>query len=375
MGAPMPKAHSATNEVRTIAQIRQFCCLGLGSQASAPALTRLLLRLIPGLSVTFFFTDANGELVDFYDENPATPQVAPLYVSEFYQRRESDVVISITDVFRRGMVGMNLGHLLKVDQRTWERSDLYNLILRPVDYFDGLQVAVRDRERPLGVVKISRDPGAPEFTRRDLNVLVALESHLAHAFMSPANMAPLVDSDAEENQGLIITDRSGCIRYLSPQARVLLFYATYPRIAPGKLRSQVNLALPPAVARLARLLAQTFDGKPPAVPPVHHHENAWGRFAFRAYWLDGLGTEPPLVGIQVSRQEPLALRLLRRMEHLPLSERQVAVSLQLASGLTYAAIAERLGLSRSTVIFHAQEAFNKLGVASRAELQAKLMAL
>ena len=63
------------------------------------------------------------------------------------------------------------------------------------------------------------------------------------------------------------------------------------------------------------------------------------------------------------------------MEHLPLSERQIAVSLHLASGLTYAAVAERLGISRSTVIFHAQEVFNKLGVASRAELQAKLMAL
>jgi len=367
--------HASASQARTMAQIRQLCCLGLGPQAIAPPLTRLLLRLIPGLSVTFFFTDADGELVNFYDENPGTAQVAPLYVDEFYKRRESDVVISITDGLRLGMVGVRLGHLLKVDQRTWERSDLYNLILRPVDYCDAVQVAVRECERPLGVVKISRDAGAPEFTTRDLDFLVALEPHLAHAFASLPRVAPLVESDAEENQGLIITDREGRMRYLSPQARVLLFYATHAKIAPGKLRSAVKLRLPPAVARLARMLGKSFEGRAATMPPVHHHENAWGQFVFRAYWLDALGAEPPLVCIRINREEPLSVRLMRRMEHLPLSERQLAVSLHVASGLTYEAIAERLGISRSTVIFHAQEVFNKLGIASRAELQARLMTL
>jgi DNA-binding CsgD family transcriptional regulator len=63
------------------------------------------------------------------------------------------------------------------------------------------------------------------------------------------------------------------------------------------------------------------------------------------------------------------------MEKLPLSERQIEISLHLASGRTYSAIAERLGISRPTVIYHAQEVFNKFGVAGRAELQAKLMTL
>jgi DNA-binding CsgD family transcriptional regulator len=63
------------------------------------------------------------------------------------------------------------------------------------------------------------------------------------------------------------------------------------------------------------------------------------------------------------------------MQDLPLSGRQIEVSLHLASGRTYADIAERLGVSRPTAIYHAQEAFNKLGVSGRAELQAKLMAL
>jgi DNA-binding CsgD family transcriptional regulator len=52
------------------------------------------------------------------------------------------------------------------------------------------------------------------------------------------------------------------------------------------------------------------------------------------------------------------------MQHLPLSERQVEVSLHLLSGRTYADIADRLGMGRPTAIYHAQEVFNKLGVSS-----------
>ena len=179
----MARKRDWTRHARTVAQIKQLCCLGLGPGAIAPPLTRLLPRLIPGLSVTLFFTDANGELANMYDPNPAAAEAAPLYVSEFYkQRRESDVTMAIADAFRLNPICTRLGQILKVDQRTWERSDLYNVILRPMDYHDAIQLAVRDGGRPLGVVKISRGVGAPEFTARDLDLLAALEPYLAHAF-------------------------------------------------------------------------------------------------------------------------------------------------------------------------------------------------
>jgi DNA-binding CsgD family transcriptional regulator len=358
-----------------MAHIKQLCCLGLGAQAIAPPLTRLLLRLVPGFSASIFYVHDNGELANIYDENPVVAEIAPLYVSEFYNKRELEVSCGVAESFRRGLVGLTLGQLIKVDLQTWEKSDLHNLIRRPLGYYSGVQVLVRDRGRPLAAVVISRDAGGPDFAPRELDLLVALEPHLAHALARPPSAALLVESNAEGDQGLAITGRDGRLQYLSPQARVLLFYATHPKIVPGEHRHNEEPALPLPVARLARKLAQTYEGKAPPTPPVHFHENCWGRFVFHAYWLHGLGTEPPLVGIRISRQESLSARLLRRMEHLPLSERQIAVSLHVASGLTYEAIAERLGISRSTVIFHAQEVFNKLGVASRAELQAKLMAL
>ena len=130
-----------------MAQIKQLCCLGLGAEATAPALIRLLLRLIPGFSASVFFSDESGELVKIYDENPALTEVGPLYVSEFHNRRETETWIGFTESFRRGLVGMTVDQLIKVDRRTWERSDMYNLIFRPLGYDGGLRLAVRDRGR------------------------------------------------------------------------------------------------------------------------------------------------------------------------------------------------------------------------------------
>ena len=334
------------------------------------------MRLIPGFSVTLMFTDARGELVHLYDENTAATEVAPLYISEFYNNREAEhLEYAFTDAFRHGFMGANLETIITVDRSTWERGDTYNLILRPLGYCGGLRVAVRDGQRPLAMIAISRDIGTPEFNARDLDLLIALEPYFAHAFQGDAGGAPYVESDAEEDQGLIVADREGRLLYLSRSASVLLFYATHPEVRPGTLRLRERPVLPPPVARLARMLAQTFERQAPSLPPVHRHENAWGRFVFRAYWLKSQAASSPLVAIHVKRLEPLPVRVLRRMEHLPLSERQVEVSLHLSAGLTYAAIAERLGVSRTTAIFHAQQVFNKLGVSGRAELQAKLMAL
>jgi DNA-binding CsgD family transcriptional regulator len=321
-----------------------------------------------------FFSDESGELINIYDENPALIDVGPIYLNEFHNRREADVWTGFRETFQRGIVGATVDQLIKVDRRSWKRSDMYNLVFRPLGCDGGLRLALRDRGRPLGGIAVSRSEGEHEFTPRELALLTSLESYFSHAFVPATNKHLLVDGDDDEDQGILVTDCDGRIKYLSQQARVLLFYATNQEVAPGKIRSGKQDLSPP-IARLARLLTQTFGRQGSSAPPVHYQQNGWGEFTFRAYWLDGRDKEPPLVGIRIKRREPVPIRLLRKIEHLPLSERQTEVSLHLAMGRTYTEIAERLGVSRATVVYHAQEAFNKLGVTSRGELQARLMTL
>ena len=112
----MPRSHS-TSQKRVVAQIKQLCCLGLGAHAIAPPLTRLLLRMIPAHSSSVFFSDETGELVNIYDENPALIEVGPIYVNEFHDRREADVWIGFKETFERGLVGMMVEELVKIDRR------------------------------------------------------------------------------------------------------------------------------------------------------------------------------------------------------------------------------------------------------------------
>ena len=77
-------------------------------------------------------------------------------MSDRYNGRDSVKYFGLTETFRRGLVGVTLGQLLKVDWRTWERSDIYYLHRRSLGYHDGLRLVVRDRGRPLVGVLISR---------------------------------------------------------------------------------------------------------------------------------------------------------------------------------------------------------------------------
>jgi DNA-binding CsgD family transcriptional regulator len=135
-------------------------------------------------------------------------------------------------------------------------------------------------------------------------------------------------------------------------------------------------ALPPEVMGLCQNLVRIFEDKPPFAAPVCQLRNAWGVFTFRAYWLNlaaGPGA-PPRIGITVERLEPLALKLWRRAEELPLSGREIEVCLLLALGKPRAEIAGRLGVSENTAINHCRNLYGKLGVNSHAELVDKLHA-
>ncbi|HEY7458334.1 MAG TPA: helix-turn-helix transcriptional regulator [Xanthobacteraceae bacterium] len=370
----MARSQSSTRNGQAVTQLKQLCCLGLGPGALAPPLTRQLLRLIPGYAASIFFTDESGDLVNMYDENPAFVDVGPIYLNEFHKRREVEIWIGLKERFRLGRAGVMIEEIVKLDPHDWKRSDMYNEVFRPLGCDGGLRLAVRDGGRPLGGVAVSRSEGEREFTREDLDLLVSFEPYFAHAFDPPSGPVAMVESDADEDEGLIVAERDGRIRHISQQARVLLFYSTNEDVAPGRIHAGKQ-ELPPRIAQLVHSFAEVFEGNASVAPPVSSHQNSWGEFVFRAYWLNGQGARTPLVAIRVSRREPLPVRLLRRMQRLPLSERQIEVSLHLASGKTYKEIAERLGVSRPTAIYHAQEAFNKLGVSSRAELQAKLMTL
>ena len=110
-----------------------------------------------------------------------------------------------------------------------------------------------------------------------------------------------------------------------------------------------------------------------AAPPVVQHQNAWGRFVFRADWLEPIAASTgALVGVTVQQQEPLALVMMRNMHAAGLSEKQKQVCLLLGQNQSFASIATQLHISHATAKDYADRIYRKLDVHTRDELLRKL---
>jgi DNA-binding CsgD family transcriptional regulator len=301
----------------------------------------------------------------------------PLYLEEFHNRREREIVFTFAETMRRSRRSEVMRYrekTVKVDERNFENHDFYNLVMRPTGLHDALQLTVTEHGRSIGLLHISRACNDPEFTERDRQLLLSVAPFLAHAQVPSSTDERMVES---EDRGLIIATPAGEIEYLSPQAGRLLAMAQHPiLLSPGVSLPQPGAALPPEVRQLCHELLRIFENKVPSAVPVYQLTNAWGAFTFRAYWLNRTSQQQavPFIGIAVERREPLALKFWRRAEKLPLSGREIEVCLPLALGRSRAEIAERLGVSENTAINHCRNIYAKLGVQSRAELVEKLQA-
>ncbi|MBA2410215.1 MAG: helix-turn-helix transcriptional regulator [Gammaproteobacteria bacterium] len=354
--------------------IQQLCCLGLDGQILIPALLEKLHDVIPSYGNAFFWTDANFKFRNLYDENPIFPQVASVYASEFYNNREREIFNTFSESMRYDRGVQSLEEVLKTEKKAFFRHDFYHLIYRPLGYRHFIRIVLRENELPLGRILLYRAEDR-DFTAHERRRLAAIAPFISHALSHPLadNQIPLTDG---RHEGLIITSPPGKIMFMSPQAHKLLILATHLEISPTTLSDRKNAAvLPAAVAHLGqRLIDIHRDTTYLGPPPVWRCRNAWGRFVFKAHWLNNVNPEPStMIGITVQHQEPLPMRLLPKLERLSLSYRQSQLCLLMTSGLSYAAIAQRLNVGESTVIYHARSVFLKLNVHNRNELVNKLL--
>lgn len=358
----------ANAAARAAARIKQLSCLGLGGEAIMPALFRELATLVPSYSSSFQFSDKNGQLANIYQENQPVGTLE-FFLKEFFNRREREISIDFTEqvLTRAGVLGLE--QLLTVDRSTFEKSDLYNLVLREIGCHDVIRLIVRNHGRPLGILSLHRPAGKVPFGAEDRRRLASLETFIAHAIVEhPKIDWRLVDSG---KSSLVIADTEGRLIQSTAEGRKLLNLASYPWVNKNApLRFAVSL--PPALVRICRNLAGIFRRDAASSPPVYHHRNELGRFTFRAYWLEANDPDG-LIGITISHEEPLPVAIMRRVNDLHLSRRQTQVCFLLANDWGHERIARELGISKHTVIAHSRWIYNKLDVHSRAQLMSKFL--
>jgi DNA-binding CsgD family transcriptional regulator len=360
---------------RTETAIMQLCCLELPSELVIPAVLKQLRAVVPSGGSTFFWCGQDYQVSNLYDDPFESPEVVAFYLQEFYNRPERELHAGFAYAFQHYQGALDFGRILSVDRRTYLNSDFYNLVLRPLNYADSLHLVVRALGRPLGDLAVWRSLNDVAFTTREKRCLECLEPFIAHAAEASKKLGEsqvtLVDED--EDTGLVIVNRAGKIQHISPQARKLLFLATNPQIMAKTTHGEV-LRLPTEIIQMCWNLIAIFEGKQDNVaPPVYEHHSPWGRFVFRAYWLDNGNPLDSLIGITIKHQVPLPVRVIGQLKRFRLSRRQMQICALLASGYSDANIAHAMNMTINTVITHNRRIYNKLNVHSRAELVNKLL--
>lgn len=347
-----------------IANFRQLCCLGLDAQVVMPSVLSTLHELIGSDTNSFYWATTTGDLCNVYFEQPMPKNIAAVYFSEFLNNPAQPYSPLQMRKYLRG--GAVVGNSLRLFEKTFYNSDLYNLIWRPLHRRQLLWARVRDTQNRANGLALYRVDGDSDFTERDEQLLAQLVPYVAHALDARGNHEEeFVDST---DCGLMILDAQGRLRHQSSDARRLMLLAAYEKIAPDSVDWQRDVVLPAALKQLCEKFGAVFSGRATCPPTLQHH-NAWGKFVFRAYPLEDV--EPgshSLIGVNIERHVPLSLALMQTLPAFPISAKQKEVCLLLARGYSQRKIADSLGVSPHTVTDHMRKIYDKLDVHSHTEL-------
>jgi hypothetical protein len=195
---------------RGLARIQRLCCLGVGSEMLMPDLIREVNELIPLRGGFFLWMGPDLERTNSCGMCPIP--TAALYHKEFHLTpRETDVVAPVKELMM--VPSPNAVHefwsILRVDYRTFLRSDYYNEVCRPSGIHEVVTLVVREAKRNHGVLEIYRAVGEPLFQRSDLKSLETISGFVAHA-MTRASTAEDTFAGSED-QGLIVADLAGTL--------------------------------------------------------------------------------------------------------------------------------------------------------------------
>lgn len=238
------------------------------------------------------------------------------------------------------------------------RSARYRDLLVPSGIPHELRAVFMIRGRVWGAVHIARRTESGPFAQDDLDALARLAGPIAQGIRGSLRFEAARRESGVEAPGLVVLDSAGEVELITPPARSLLAAIGADSLDYGEGR------LPASVSSLASF-ARSDDAKGGKVVTVPS-ERGW--VTLHATRPDPGDDRVAIVVEPASGPRSATLRL--EAHGATVREREVAT--MIARGLTNSEIAEALVLSPHTVRDHVKSLFEKLDVATRQELVARV---
>lgn len=255
-----------------------------------------------------------------------------------------------------------VGVLDHVTRGTPESSARYRDVLAPADIPHELRAAFVIRGRVWGAVHIARRAASGPFEQRDADALAGVAGAIARGIRASLRFDAARRATGVDAPGLVILGPRDEIELITPPARELLSSIQ------SELPAYGDDAVPTPVLALASFVRATPDGghggsNVVTVPGTD------GWITLHAS-LPGAGGDGR-VAVVLERAAG-ARSATVRLEAFGATAREREVATLLARGLSRAEMAEALVLSPHTVEDHVKSLYDKLGVASRQELVARV---
>jgi DNA-binding CsgD family transcriptional regulator len=255
-------------------------------------------------------------------------------------------------------------------------SPRYRRFLRPMGFHDELRAVLRAGGRPWGTLTLWRREGEPAFSERDTDLVAGLSAPLADALRAAARPTDGAGgSDHPERPGLLLFDAGG--ELVSANDAALAWLEELP--ADPRLHTDLGVDVPMWLAIVvlrAGAHGRTSSSSPPpaagtARVRLRSRRGPW--VVCDASCLVGTDGTPQGTAVVVEPANPAETAPIL-VEAYELSAREQEITRLIARGAGTAEIARRLHLSPHTVRDHVKAIFQKVEVASRGELVAKLFA-
>lgn len=370
----------------SISWFRTLCSLGLPRQAVLVAIARGLHEVIPSGWNRIGLVDDEGRRGPGFAEHP---EYLPLAGERMPYL--ADTPGSIAALHREAVRRNAVGATLHAQNAAYLESAYFREFERELDACWLLDAIVRDGDRTVAGVMLSRPRTGRPFNQDDVRKLELLRPWIAHALREdPAGLDPARPDLGDPRgvryagtpslQATLTADAQGRVMYRTPGADYLLHLAEAGADPRSGAATPRHARLPARVGELLRRLAAASSGGA-ASPPRTRIHTPWGLLVIDAHWLVPVGADAldsardpmdlPVV-VRLALHEDAWSHAARRLKESGAPPTQIRVGVLLAAGFSQPEIAKRLGVAPSSITDAVRKLYARLDVHSAAELGTRL---